>query len=272
MQEVGAFTQYIDLPQLLLYVFFGAFLVLVLYLNRESKREGYPLRSDHRGNIVEEGYPGTPEPKTYQLLNGRTVSLPSGKTDDERELAAVNGRGPGDPIIPTGNPMIDGIGTASYAMREDHPDEMINGDPRIVPMSQLSDEYYVATKTDPRGLSVVAADGEIAGTISDIWLDRMEFLPRYYEVSLNTGGSVLLPMMFANIKTRRTQNTDGTLAERLMGKETYVNVVSILASQFADVPKLKSTSQITLLEEDKICGYYGGGALYATPERLEPIL
>ena len=272
MQEVGSFTQYIDLPQLLLYIFFGAFLVLVLYLNRESRREGFPLRTNFRGTTVKQDYPQPPEPKTYHLLNGRTTTLPNDRNDDDRDLAAVDGRGPGDPIIPTGNPMLDGIGAASYAMREDHPDEMINGDPRIVPMSQLSDEYFVATKTDPRGLSVIAADGEVAGTITDIWLDRMEFLPRYYEVALATGGSALLPMMFANLKTRRTVNPEGTLAERLTGKESYVNVVSILASQFSDVPKIKSTSQITLLEEDKICGYFGGGALYATPERIEPYL
>lgn len=272
MQEVGAFTQYVDLPQLLLYVFLGAFLVLVLYLNRESRREGFPLRTNERGKTVIQKYPEAPEPKTYHLLNGGTTTLPNDKSDDHRELAATDGRGPGDPIIPTGNPMIDGIGTASYAERADHPDEMINGEPRIVPMSQLSDEYFVATKIDPRGLPVIAADGEQAGTISDIWLDRMEFLPRYYEVNLNSGGKAMLPMMFANIKTRRKSNPDGNLAERLMGKETVVNVVSILAHQFSDVPSIKSNSQITLLEEDKICGYYGGGALYATPERLEPIL
>ena len=30
--------------------------------------------------------------------------------------------------------------------------------------------------------------------------------------------------------------------------------------------------QITLQEEDKICAYYGGGHLYATPERAEPLI
>jgi photosynthetic reaction center H subunit len=29
---------------------------------------------------------------------------------------------------------------------------------------------------------------------------------------------------------------------------------------------------VTLLEEDKISGYYGGGTLYADPSRSEPIL
>ena len=51
-----------------------------------------------------------------------------------------------------------------------------------------------------------------------------------------------------------------------------MTVKSILASQFADVPGIKNPDQITLLEEDKICAYYGGGTLYATPARAEPWL
>jgi photosynthetic reaction center H subunit len=49
-------------------------------------------------------------------------------------------------------------------------------------------------------------------------------------------------------------------------------VESILGNQFALVPGLKSQDQITLLEEEKIMAYYGGGTLYATPERQEPLI
>ena len=51
-----------------------------------------------------------------------------------------------------------------------------------------------------------------------------------------------------------------------------MTVRAILASQFAHVPTTRSPDRITLLEEDKICGYYGGGTLYATPSRQEPLL
>ena len=51
-----------------------------------------------------------------------------------------------------------------------------------------------------------------------------------------------------------------------------VLVNAILASQFAGVPALKSQDQITFLEEEKVMGYYGGGLLYATPDRQEPLL
>jgi photosynthetic reaction center H subunit len=51
-----------------------------------------------------------------------------------------------------------------------------------------------------------------------------------------------------------------------------IKVQSILGGQFADVPLTRSLAQVTLLEEDKIAGYYGGGRLYATPQRQEPLV
>ena len=62
------FTSYIDLAQVILYVFLGSFLYLVYYLHRESKREGYPLESDRSSSVKVQGYPSVPKPKTYLLL------------------------------------------------------------------------------------------------------------------------------------------------------------------------------------------------------------
>jgi photosynthetic reaction center H subunit len=108
---------------------------------------------------------------------------------------------------------------------------------------------------DPLGLPVWGADKQIAGTVCDLWVDRMEMMFRFAEVQL-TGSDkrVLLPMTFARIKK------DGT------------HVQAILAHQFANVPQTKSNEQITLLEEEIITAYYGAGTLYATPERQEPII
>ena len=39
--DIGAITSRIDLPQVLLYVFFMFFTALILYLRREDRREGY---------------------------------------------------------------------------------------------------------------------------------------------------------------------------------------------------------------------------------------
>jgi photosynthetic reaction center H subunit len=62
---------------------------------------------------------------------------------------------------------------------------------------------------------------------------------------------------------------------KIVGNSTKgrgVKVRSILASQFLKAPRIKSPDSVTFLEEDRICAYFGGGALYATPARSEPLL
>jgi photosynthetic reaction center H subunit len=51
-----------------------------------------------------------------------------------------------------------------------------------------------------------------------------------------------------------------------------VKVHALLASQWAGVPATRSSSSITLLEEEKISAYFGAGLLYAEPSRLEPLV
>jgi photosynthetic reaction center H subunit len=51
-----------------------------------------------------------------------------------------------------------------------------------------------------------------------------------------------------------------------------VHAKSVCGRHFADAPSTANPDFVTLQEEDKIGGYYGGGYLYALPERAEPIL
>jgi photosynthetic reaction center H subunit len=62
-----------------------------------------------------------------------------------------------------------------------------------------------------------------------------------------------------------------TMAVVDKGRRT-VKVDAILASQFTGVPALTHPDQVTLDEEERVCAYYGGGYLYATPMRAEPLL
>jgi photosynthetic reaction center H subunit len=110
---------------------------------------------------------------------------------------------------------------------------------------------------DPRGRNVVGGDGVVGGVVRDIWVDLSEELIRYYEVEVGAGSNtrrVLLPVNFAKVS------------------DSGVQVRSIYGHQFSAVPGLRSSDQVTRLEEDKICAYYGGGTLYASPERAEPLL
>ncbi len=239
-----------DLAQLALYSFWLFFAGLVVYLQRENQRDGYPTENED-GSDAGATF-GVPEPKTFILPHGQgTVQFPNSWREDRVFAMEPTSPSAGAPYEPTGNPMLDGVGPAAYAMRKDTPELDAHGKPSIVPM-RLADGFRVLAGKDPRGLSVIAGDGEIAGTVSEMWVDEAECIVRYLEVDLGGGGKRLIPMPLAKITWRG------------------VKVHSIYAEHFASVPITASDSQVTKLEEDKICAYYAGGKLYAARDRLEP--
>lgn len=260
----GEITSYIDVAQVVLYLFWFFFAGLIVYLLRENKREGYPLVGDAGGRFKIEGFPSVPKPKTFLLPHGGTKVRPGAETDKRPLAAAPIAKFPGAPLSPTGNPMLDGVGPAAWAERAETCDLTVDGKPRIVPLRAAPDFHLEARDPDPRGMVVKGADGLSAGKVADVWVDRSEALIRYFEVELNTPAAtageaatksrVLLPHNFARIDGRRRE----------------VKVNSILAKHFAQVPRLAAPDQVTRREEDRVCAYYGGGTLYATPQRAEP--
>jgi photosynthetic reaction center H subunit len=255
----GAITGYIDVAQVVLYAFWVFFAGLIVYLRREDKREGYPLESDRSGRVVVQGFPAVPHPKTFRMGDGTTRTVPSAKADRRDAAVAPLLPWPGAPMEPTGNPMRDGVGPASYADRDDVPEHAADSAPSIVPMRVLPEFSIGPIDADPRGMTVIGADGRAAGVVKDVWIDRAESLIRYLEVDVPTSAgtrSALLPITMA----------------RIWGSSRTVKVRSILAAQFADVPATATPNQVTKREEDRIVGYFAGGTLYATPSRLEPLL
>ena len=167
-----------------------------------------------------------------------------------------SGPGNGYPLEPTGDPMLDGVGPASWAPRRDVPELDGHGHPKIIPMSG-NDAFRFAKGRDPRGLPLVSGDGEVVGKVVDMWIDEPEQLVRYLEYTLDAKwgtGNRLVPLTLARIKS------DRVVVRTLYGKH------------FATVPQHASATQVTMLEEEKISGYYGGGVLYADSSRQEPKL
>ena len=258
MREI---TSYIDVAQVTIWLFWLFFAGLAVYLRREDRREGYPLESDtHPGKMLAPSLIFYPSPKTFRLASGATVIAPTGKRD-ARELAAVpTARFPGAPLAPTGaNPMLDSIGPGSWAERADMPDMTYDNHLKIVPV-RVATGYAVSAYEDPRGYDVVAADHGIVGKVVDLWVDRSEALIRYFEVALDGGRNVLLPVNFSDIKRG---------ARPGVGR---IKVEALLARQFADIPGTRTPDSVTRLEEEKICAYFGAGTLYATPGRAEPLI
>lgn len=256
----GTITGSLDFAQVALYVFWLFAAGLIFYLRREDKREGYPLESERSSHVRVQGFPWIPQPKTFRLPHGGFVSAPSGRVDTREIRAEPITRAPGSPLEPLGNPLADGVGPAAYANRADTPELTIDGHPAIVPLRVAAD-HVVAEKdiaVDPRGMEVFGTDRRLAGTVTDLWVDRTEPQIRYLEVELEGAlapRTVLLPMTLARINGRR-----------------QVLVKSLLGEQFAGVPGLRNPNQVTKLEEDRITAYYAGGNLYAVPGRLGPLL
>ncbi len=255
--QIGAITGYLDLPQIVLYAFWLFFAGIIYYLVLEGHREGYPMESEERpGSAPITGWP-IPEPKTYKLADGRQVTVPELNRPEPPVNTRRDGMSFGNPYIPTGDLMTSGVGPGSYTMRADVPDMDLHGHPIIRPLRVLDGFGVSKNDTDPRGLPVLGTDNKVAGKVVDMWVDTCEMMFRFVEVELsveNGGHRILLPVPFARIK------------------RDYVKAHSIYAAQFAQVPVTKSADQVTLLEEEKISAYYGGGTLFADPTRAEPLL
>lgn len=245
----------LDVAELTFYLFFLFFLGLVWYLNRESRREGYPLEHDISGIVgADIGRIDPSENKTFQLPHGLGTYTPETVPRDAMP-ANVHARVyAGTPLDVIGEPLGSGVGPGSYALRADRPDLDMFGRPRIVPMAIAEHVTVVAQDVDPRGLPVTGLDGVIAGTVRDLWVDRAEHVIRYLDVALTDGGTATLPMPMVRVSKR------------------VIACDAVNAAQFAGCPQLRTANQITLLEEEKVSAYFGAGYLWATPSRSEPYL
>jgi photosynthetic reaction center H subunit len=242
-----------DLASAAIWSFWLFFAVLIYYLQTENMREGYPLETEDGQIAPNQGPFPVPKPKTFRLPFGRgDVTVPSAaneaahrRTDLALARTAVS---EGFPHAPTGNPMVDGVGPASWVPRRDEPELDGHGHNKIVPLAH-SEGMMVSAGRDPRGLPVQAADLEVVGRVSDIWIDAPEQLVRYLEIDLNSGKKRLVPMTLARIWDDRVR-------------------VNFLASDsFEHIPATKSATEVTKLEEDKISAFVASGWMYDAPKR-----
>ena len=249
----------IDVALLAFLAFVLFFIVLVFWLRREDRREGYPLEDELTGRLESIGGPMlTATAKRFILPFGRgTVTAPTAPNVGREpvDIAAKRFENfAGAPYVPTGNTLADGVGPGAYAQRAKWPDQDAHGRNRIVPLASAEGISVYSGNVDPRGLKVIGADGKVAGTVSELWVDRAEHIIRYLEVATNGGRSVLAPMAMASI-----------------GRGS-VSIDAINAADFEGVPALGTAGEITRYEEERIVGYFGGGYLYANTDRQEPWL
>jgi photosynthetic reaction center H subunit len=242
-----------DLASLSIWLFWGFFALLIYYLQTENMREGYPLETEDGLAAPNQGPFPVPKPKTFRLPHGKgDVTVPSADNEAAHrrgDLAlARTAVSEGFPHAPTGNPMVDGVGPASWVPRRDEPELDGHGHNKIMPLA-LAEGFHVSAGRDPRGLPVQAGDLEVVGRVSDMWVDAPEQLVRYLEIDLNSGQKRLVPMTLARIW------------------EDRVRVNFLASDSFDGIPATKSATEVTKLEEDKISAYVASGWMYDAPKR-----
>ena len=256
----GALTGYVDVAQVVLYVFWAFFAGLIYYLARENHREGYPMITDAPEGVgrAGTGFP-IPPPKTYLLYHGGEVSAPPTTPARGPQGARPAAGFFGAPLEPTGNPLVDGLGPASYCWRQDVPDLTFDGREKFRPLRVALDYKVDPRVPHPQGMRVISADGIDVGSVIDVWVNEIEHIAVYLEVELTgvtTSPRILIPQMYARYRNRTRE----------------VIVRSLSAEHFIDVPRTRHPDRVTRLEEDKVIGYFGGGTLYGKPGRSEPLL
>ena len=250
-------TPHIDVALLVFWAFLLFFAGLVFYLRREDRREGYPVEDEISGRIDTVGGPlHTAATKSFLLPFGLgRVTAPTKGREPVAIAAERIARFSGAPYAPTGNPLADGIGPAAWAKRARRPDLDMDGHPRIVPLGSAPGFWVARGDSDLAGWPVVGADHRVAGNVTDLWVDTADRLVRYIQIAVGDG-AILAPMMMARVDRRRR----------------LVRIDALLAAQFAGAPRIAASDRITLYEEERVQAYFGGGYLYATPARQEPLL
>lgn len=297
---IGAFTGQFDVALLCVQVFFVFFLCLVYHLRQEDKREGYPLISERtrktRGRVKVEGFPPVPKPKVFIQPHGRPPVFAPRVEEPQPINATGLGNQQGLPIEPIGDPMLAAVGPGSWVPKIDEPDLSFNGEPVFRPMRAIPEFYIHKKDPDPRGWTIVGLDKRPAGRVVDIWIDRSEHFVRFLEVELDP--AIRATRTVEDPETPRTpdeafEHDDEAKAKlsremtqaprpghvliptQFIGtnpRERTVRTDAVTAAQFANAPGRKADTLLTAREEQRVRGYFGGGYLYATPERREPLL
>lgn len=240
-----------DLASLAIWGFWLFFAALVYYLQTENMREGYPLEMEDGSTSPNQGPFPLPKPKTFKTPDGREVTVPSAENEaaHRRDSLAIDkvAVGEGFPQVPTGDPMVDGVGPASWVPRQDVPEVNAHGHPKIGPMAGKED-FTLSAGRDPRGMPVLSKDDQVVAHCTDMWIDEAEQEVRYLEIELEAehgSGKRLVPMTMARVQPR------------------WIMVGSLHSSRFDGVPQVRTAGQITKLEEEKVSAWYAGGTLYS---------
>ncbi len=247
MRQAGAITDYIDVAQAAWWLFFLAFIGIVLLLLREDRREGYP--KDSLGLEPLAGPQLLPPSRPMLRLDGTATAQPHHDPAPPVRAHPLF-RFAGSPLVPDGNPLTSAVGPGTYTMRRDEPFLMVDGTHQVQPLRAAEGWEVMPGETDLRGMRVLDIRFLPVGRVEELWVDRGVKILRYLEISLDEGQGadpVLLPIHHCDVDER----------------ERDIRVTALHQGQFNDVPRLRAPDSITAREEDMVNSYYAGGRFHS---------
>ena len=252
--DMPGLTAFIDLPDLAFWAFVLFFLLLVLWIRREDKREGYPMQASPFDRTELSGFPDPPgEPRTYMLNEGGETVAPHFYAQPElraRPLYPFDGT----PLMPAGHPLDSPLGPGAWVMRRDEPMLTEKGELMLQPLRLLDDWHVERGEADPRGMPVFDWRWKPVGVVRDLWVDRSIKILRLLEVELDAGvvpagyglGRILVPIYHTDIAERARE----------------VHITALEAHQLAGIPMPASLDRITAREDERLNAYFAAGRFY----------
>jgi hypothetical protein len=183
-------------PDRSLYVL-DLFLTIPHHLSKSREPGAKAIRSTVEQNDPDIGLVSMPERKTFLMPHGDPIVQPHPSRDDRRPVAARPvGPWMGAPLrFQQGNPLVDGAGPAAWAERgRARTRSRWPARWEFVPL-RIALNLWLESPAPTRGMPVVAADGEIAGTVRASGSTAPTIVVYEVEVPAHGGGThhVLLP-------------------------------------------------------------------------------
>ena len=247
--ELPQITSQFDIPTIASWLFILFFVGLVFWLQRESKREGYPLRASPFTDELMEGFPPPPEDRrTYVLNEGGTTQSPHyyepGPTSAEPMERFMDGTA----FAPVGNPLLAAIGPGAWVQKKNEPALTERGHLLLQPLAELPEWSIAKADADPRGMAVFDWRWNPVGQVTEVWIDTGIKIVRFLEVELSAEPNVrrLVPIYHTHI----------------LEHSRKIRVTALWAHQFAGIPMPAEHSVITGPEEERLNAYFAAGEFY----------
>ncbi len=247
----GSITSHIDAAETAVWIFFIGFAIVVYFLRKMDKREGYPMKASPFDPTPLLGFPPPAEPTAFRMMEGGETVAPHHEPEPPTTAVPFD-RFDGTPLVPTGDLLTTPLGPGAWTMRREEPLVTETGESMLQPMRLLPEWSVLHGDLDLRGRPVLDRRFFRAGIVRDLWIDRSAKMIRLFEVTLDEPAqrSVLVPIWHTDIRQH----------------DREIRVTALLAAQFGGIPRPEHPDELGAREHARIDAYFAAAHFYRDAE------